>query len=325
MSRPTLNTIAKRCGVSESTVSRALTRPDMVNVAVRDKILATASQLGYHPNKLARGLATGRLGRIGLLLPDVANPFFTELLRSVHANAASDDKSSLLIVNTDEKQADEVGLIEGLLGEVDGVIIASPRAPSAALQGAIGDTPAVLINRPLRGRDAVLLDYRDALEQAADHLYDAGHRRIAMVRGPAGSWAAAQRSTALMQWAERRGLALIDLGPTPPTVDSGFAIVDQVIASGATAVIAYDDMAATGVITGLGASGRSVPGDVAIVGCDDTMLSRLLTPSITTVCPPYQSLGSTALKLLRARIADPDAPRVEVRLPCTLAIRQSSP
>lgn len=323
MKRPTLSTIAKKCGVSESTVSRAISRPEVVRSDVRTKILTVAKELGYRPNKLARGLATGRVGRIGLLVPDVSNPFFTELLRAVHT-AAAENHSSLLIVNTDEKQADEADLIGGLIGEVDGIIIASPRARSAELQAAVDGVPAVFINRPLRGRDTVLLDYRSALHEACEHLYATEHRRIAMVRGPADSWAAAQRAAALTDWAAGRDVELIDLGPAAPTVDSGLAVVEHVIASSATAVIAYDDMAATGIITGLGAAGLSVPGDVAVVGCDDTLLSRMLSPAITTVCPPYEALGAAALELLHARIEDRSVAPRRVRLDCTLEIRQSS-
>lgn len=324
MSRPTLNTVAQRCGVSTSTVSRAFSRPDFVKPEVRERILAAATEMGYRPNKLARGLATGRLGRIGLLVPDVANPFFTELLRVVHQVASTTSQCSVLIVNTNERQSEEAELITDLMEEVDGVIVASPRAPTGALIRAVRETPAVFINRPITGHDAVLIEYEGAIREAGEHLLAEGHRTIALVRGPSASWAAAQRATALTRWANERQIQLIDLGPGAPTFDTGIDSVRRIIESKATAVVAYDDMMASGVIAGLHAAGLSVPRDIAVVGCDDTLLARLLTPAMTTVSPPYAQIGVAALNLLNTRIGNPAAPARRIKLPCTLVVRESS-
>ncbi len=322
--RPTLLTVAERCGVSASTVSRALTRPDVVKPEVRQRILEAATEIGYRPNKLARGLATGRLGRIGLLVPDVGNPFFTELLRVVHHAASTTANCSVLIVNSDERPGEEKDLIRGLLEEVDGVILASPRAPTNVLKKAIGTAPAVLINRPITGRDVVLIDYQDAMAQAAAHLSEHGHRTIAMVRGPSASWAANQRANALTQWTGREGTDLVDLGPRAPTFAAGLESVPSVIASSATAVVAYDDMVASGVIAGLHEAGLRVPEDIAVVGCDDTLLARLLTPSMTTIRPPYAQIAAEAMDLLNSRIAAPTRSARRVTLSSTLVVRASS-
>lgn len=324
MKRPTLNTVAKQCGVSTSTVSRAFSRPGFVKADVRERILAAAAEIGYRPNKLARGLATGRLGRIGLLVPDVANPFFTELLRVVHHVASTTAQCSLLIVNTNETPSDEADLISGLLAEVDGVIIASPRSPTATLKRSIDGAPAVFINRPISGRDSVILDYRSAMEEAGEHLLRSGHRRIALLRGPSSAWAATQRANALTRWADQRNFDLVDLGPSEPTVDSGLAVVDSVLRSKATAVVAYDDISASGVIAGLHAEGLNVPDDISVIGCDNTLLARLLTPSMTTVAPPYSQLGVEAMRTLVQRIEAPDDPPKHIKLTCELVIRDST-
>lgn len=322
--RPTLVTLASRCGVSTSTVSRALTRPDMVNAEVRSLIIATAREMGYRPNKVARGLATGRVGRIGLLLPDVANPFFTELLRAVQHAASREPGTSVIIVNSDERPGAESDLITDVLAEVDGMILASPRAPAIDLKEAIGGAPAVLINRPLKGQDAVLIDYSDAIAVAARHLVEQGHNRIAMVRGPSASWASAQRANALTRWSRENDVETIDLGPGAATYETGVSASQALVTSRATAVIAYDDMVASGIVAGLHSLGRRVPEDVAVVGCDDTLLARLLTPALTTVSPPYDSVGAAALELLNARIRSPHHPARHVRFPCTVAMRESS-
>lgn len=324
MKRPTLETVAQQCAVSTSTVSRAFSRPDFVKADVRERILAAAAEIGYRPNKLARGLATGRLGRIGLLVPDVSNPFFTELLRVVHHVASTTAQCSLLIVNTNETPSDEADLISGLLAEVDGVIIASPRSPTATLKQVIDGAPAVFINRPISGRDSVILDYRSAMEEAGEHLLQAGHRRVALLRGPSSAWAATQRANTLIRWAEQRGFDLVDLGPSEPTVDSGLAVVDSVLRSKATAVVAYDDISASGVIAGLHAEGLHVPDDISVIGCDNTLLARLLTPSMTTVAPPYSQLGVEAMRTLIQRIETPDGPPKHIKLACELVIRDST-
>lgn len=324
LKRPTLDTVAQRCGVSTSTVSRAFSRPNFVRSEVRERILAAAAEMGYQPNKLARGLATGRLGRIGLLVPDVANPFFTELLRVVHQVVSTTARSSLLIVNSDERPGEEVDLIAELAEEADGVIVASPRAPTSALIRAVEGTPAVFINRPITGHDAVLIEYEEAIVQAGEHLLAEGHQTIALVRGPSASWAATQRAAALTRWARGRNVRLVDLGAGPPTFDAGLDSVRGIIDSGATAVVAYDDMVASGVIAGMHAIGLQVPDDLAVVGCDDTLLARLLTPAMTTVSPPYAQIGVAAVGLLNARIANPEAPAQRIKLPGALEIRESS-
>lgn len=324
MKRPTLATVADRCGVSTATVSRALSRPGFVKPEVRAKILAVAAEMGYKPNKLARGLATGRVGRVGLVVPDIANPFFTELLRSIQSAAESVSRWSTLIVSTEEVASAEPGRIADLLGEVDGVIIASPRSSTQVLRDALKGAPAVFVNKPVHGHDAVLLDYRGATDRAADLLKAKGHRKLALVRGPVASWAGNQRVAALKSWAQRTSTELVDLGSGMPTIDAGLAMVDAVLQSGATAVVAYDDMTATGVITGLQAVRVRVPEDISVLGCDDTLLARLLMPPLTTIAPPYREIAVAAVNLLSQRIANPTIPTTHMRLECTLTVRQST-
>lgn len=307
-----------------STVSRALSRPDVVNPVVRERVLAVAMEIGYRPNKLARGLATGRVGRIGLLVPDVANPFFTELLRAIHHVASTVSRRSLLIVNSDERPAAEADLLAGLLDEVDGVILASPRAQTAVLKEALADVPTVIINRPVVGRDSVLIGYRQAVMAAGNHLLLTGHRRIAMLRGPAASWAAAQRASALKAWAAQESVELVDLGLGAPTFEAGLESVGGILDCDATAVVAYDDIVASGVVAGLHGVGLSVPKDVAVVGCDDTLLARVMTPAMTTIALPYIEIAVSAIDLLIKRIDDPGLPTRRLRLQGSLVIREST-
>lgn len=267
MSRVTIYSVARACGVSASTVSRAFSRPDVVRPAVREQILATAERLGYHTNKTARSLATGRTGTIGLLVPDITNPFFPPLVRAIQ-RAAADRDSSVMLVDAEESAAAEVRLIEQHRGQVDGLIVAAPRSASA-LTAAVSSVPTVLVNRRMRGIPAVICDNTDALQRAGDHLREHGHRRIALVRGPSASWSARQRANAVRVWAKRSKVSLTDVGAFAASFDGGQQAAADLLRTNCTAVFAFDDLVACGVLAGLAQAGERVPQDRALVGCED--------------------------------------------------------
>jgi DNA-binding LacI/PurR family transcriptional regulator len=280
--------------------------------------------MGYRPNKLARGLATGRLGRFGLLVPDVVNPFFAEVLRTVQHAAAASDGSLILVADSDESAGAEPDLLKVLADDVDGVILASPRAKAGILQEAAASVACVVINRVLANTDSVTCSYGDAVVAAGNHLAAAEHRLIALVRGPSSSWAATQRAQALRRWAKLSNASVVEIGSVPATYEGGMSAVAAIVKSGATAVVAYDDLVASGVIAGLHELGRQVPEDISVVGCDDTVLARILTPALTTIRTPYTEIGRQAVALLNRRIADRDAPAMNVNIPCDLVVRDST-
>lgn len=318
MSKVTIYSIADATGVSASTVSRAFSRPDLVKASVREQVLAAAAQMGYAPNRAARGLATGRTGLCGLLVPDITNPFFPPLVRAIqHASAQYD--ADVVLIDSERDTEAEADLVRRLGQQVDGLIVASPRLSGARLARMLSAIPAVVVNRTVRGLPSVVCDNSEALTQAAEHLHELGHRRYALLRGPSSSWAAKRRAAAITQWTARRRVELVEIGPVEAQFRDGRDAVGELVRSGATAAFAFDDLTAAGVIAGLNDIGESVPADRSIVGCDDVLLAQTMTPGLTTVTAPVSELGFRAVESLQGLIA---GDRVsDVVLNGTLAIR----
>ena len=316
--KPTIYSIAQAVGVSPSTVSRALSRPDLVKDSVRDAVLAAAHEHGYSPNRAARGLATGRTGVIGMLVPDVQNPFFPPLIRAVQVAARARD-AELLLIDSELSASAEKELVARLRPQVDGVIVASPRLPTATLREVLSEVPAVLVNRSTRTLPSVVVDNTPALQEIGDRLVELGHRRVALLRGPQAAWAATHRARAVRSWAEGAGIDLVEIGPLEAQFEDGRAAAAQIIDAGADAVFAFDDLMAAGVIAGLSDLGEQVPRDRSVIGCDDVLLARTLTPALTTLSAPFEELGRAAVELLGEVIAGRTARAVS--LPGTVALR----
>ena len=308
MRRATIYSIAENLGVSPSTVSRAFSRPEMVKQSVREQILDTARELGYTPNRAARGLATGRTGVIGMLVPDVENPFFPPLIRAVQ-DAAREKDAELLLIDSELSASAEQELVARIRPQVDGLIIASARLPSKQLHDVLQGVPAVIVNRAVRSLPAVVCDNTAALQDLAQQLRGHGHSRFALLRGPSASWAATSRARAVRSWAESAGVELVELGPFEAQFEDGRA----------AAVFAFDDLMAAGVIAGLSERGERVPADRSIVGCDDVLLARTMTPGLTTVAAPFTELGRASVEVLSEAISG--GPARTVTLPGTTVMR----
>lgn len=320
----TIRDVARLAGVSASTVSRALSMPEMVNVETRARVQSAADRLGYAPNRAARGLITGRTGNIGLVVPDLANPFFPSIVKGIQARARAADLA-VFLADADEDPAAEVGLVRALAKQVDGMILCSPRASLDELVGFAAETRVVLVNRVAADIGSVTFDNTDGMRQAVGHLAALGHRRIAWVGGPATSWSEGERARGLTEAAAAAGLEVIKIGHFPPHYDGGFAAADQVVASGATAVVAYNDLVAIGLMARLDARGISVPEDFSVVGIDDIAMSRMARPALTTVSLPKQQAGRVAVELLLALLDDPDGVAGPSRqLPGELIVRGST-
>lgn len=295
--KPTIYSIAEAVGVSPSTVSRALSRPELVKDSVREAVLTAAHELGYRPNRAARGLATGRTGVIGMLVPDVQNPFFPPLIRAVQVAARARD-AELLLIDSELSASAEQELVSRIRPQVDGVIIASPRLPTAKLREALAGVPSVLVNRSTRAASSLVVDNTAALQEIGDRLVALGHQRVALLRGPQATWAATHRARAVRAWAERTGVEIVEIGPLEAQFEAGRAAAAQIIEAEAGAVFAFDDLMAAGVIAGLSDRGERVPEDRSVVGCDDVLLAQTMTPALTTVSAPFGELGTTAVDLL---------------------------
>lgn len=294
--RPTINQVAEAAGVTKSSVSRAFTRPEMLSADTVSKIFAAAEKLGYVPNHTARALSTGRHGNIALIVPDVANPFFPPLIRAAQAEADRSDYC-VFLGNSDENPQQEDKLIGRFGGQVEGFVLASSRLGDEQIVAHSTRRPLVLINRDVEGIPRVLIDSATGVAEAVEHLAALGHKRLVYVSGPHGSWSNKQRRNAVRRSARQLGMEVSVISNEYAAFESGRRITANVLATGATAAIAFDDLTAQGMLAELLDRGISVPEQFSVVGCDD-VLGAATYPALTTVSNRSVEAGKTALTLL---------------------------
>lgn len=322
--RATIRDVARDAGVSPSTVSRALSMPGLVNPVTRERVLRAAQRLGYEPNRAARGLITGRTGNVGLIVPDLANPFFPSLVKGVQAKAREADYA-VLLADTDEDPAAESDLVRVLAKQVDGLILCSPRGREEDIRSLAATTTLVMVNRRFGKLPSVVFDNADGMRQAVAHLQALGHRRVGWVGGPRSSWSNRDRLRALQAATAAAGMELFVAGHFPPQFEGGIAAADLIIASGVTAVIAYNDLMALGLLDRLRNRGVDVPRDISVIGIDDIQMSAMSSPTLTTVSLTKEQAGRAAVDLLLALLEQPDGVRnVRRELPTQLLVRGST-
>ncbi len=288
--------VAARAGVHAATVSRTINVPEKVAPETRKRVEAAIRELGFVPNRAARGLITGRTGNVAVIVPDITNPHFASLVRSVERSARQNDLQ-VLLVDTGEHPDEEVRAVESLSREVDGFIVVSPRHLHNAL-GSLGTTPAVFVNRPVPEHASILLRTAPAVADALAHLSGLGHVRVAYLGGPRKSWAAGERRTAVRRAGRAAGIDVVELAVSGPTFETATAVVPEIVAGGVSAVLAFNDQMALGVVAGLGQLGVSVPGDVSVVGIDDVPMAVMVAPPLTTISLPTGDVGAVALAML---------------------------
>ncbi|WP_225845134.1 LacI family DNA-binding transcriptional regulator [Streptomyces sp. HPF1205] len=320
----TIRDVARLAGVSASSVCRALATPDKVRATTRERVQKAAAQLGYHPNRVARGLSTGRTGNLGLVVPDIANPFFAGLVKAVQ-NRAHECDFLVLLADTDEDVAAEMDLIHTLTKQVDGFLLCSPRAGDEDLRLVGADLPVVMLNRRVGQIPSVIFDNADGVRQVITHLVALNHRRIGYVAGPKTSWVNRERLRAVRTLAASMGLELVETGTVSPTYVGGVAAADVLLAASVTAVIAYNDMIALGLISQITARGVRVPQDISVVGFDDIPTAGLVNPALTTVSEPKEQCGRAAVDLLVDLLNDREGPGNSRRVaPMQLVVRQTT-
>jgi DNA-binding LacI/PurR family transcriptional regulator len=319
----TIRDVAREAQVSVATVSRALSSPDLVRPATRDRVLTAAAQLGYQPNRAARGLITGRTGNLGIVVPDLNNPFFTGLLKGVQARARQADYS-VFVADSDEDRATEEQLLRAMVKQVDGVIVCSPGIDDTQLYEAASTTSVVMLNRRLRGVPAALMNSASGMRQVVDHLVALGHRKLVYLNGPRTSWSNKERRRGLRLATQQHGVDLVELGPFPPRYEGGLQACDLALASEPTAIIAYNDIMALGVLARLRDRGIRVPTDVSVTGFDDLMFAALCSPPLTTVAMPLVSAGTLAVDLLLEGLNSGSTDVRQVDLDTQLIVRSTT-
>lgn len=320
--RLTIVDVAERAGVSPATVSRVMNGTFVGEAEVAERVRRTAAELKYSPSPLARSLALGETRAIALVVPDLANPAFQAVLSGL-SKAASRHGYRVLVADSGESPEEEALLAVETRRRCDSIVLCAPRMPEDQLEDIIESLqPLVIINRPSRWEfaPALSIDYRAGIHILADHLYQLGHRDLVFLNGPERSASNVYRLVALDDFVRQHDdvtIRRIDCGVSS---DDGYAAATAVADSGATAVLAYNDLVAVGVMHGLVELGIEVPGGMSITGFDGIPFALYTSPPLTTVSVPYDELGAQAWLRLSAIIGGERAghsvlfqPRLEIR------------
>ncbi len=311
----TIQDVAARAGVSTATVSRILSGASRSRPKTRARVLEAVEELDYRPSGIARSLKLRKTRTLGLIVTDIANPYFPELVKAVE-DATWERGYALLLCNAVEDPEREAGYLE-LLAErrVDGIIVAASRiGEHHAGWLARRPVPVVLLNceTDLAGVPAVLSDNRAGGRLATEHLLSLGHRRIGHLAGPPSAAAAELRLAG-----SREALAAAGLDPAGLLVAQGDGHISggeramgELLAAdlAMTGVTCYNDLTAIGAIRALRTRGLAVPGDVSIVGFDDLDLSAYIEPPLTTITQQKVRMARWAVERLVAELSEPSRP-----------------
>ncbi|MDQ1545914.1 MAG: hypothetical protein QOH69_818 [Actinomycetota bacterium] len=323
--RPTSVDVAQAAGVSQATVSRALSGGS-VSEATRKKVESIASRLGYSPNLVARGLVTSRSGMIGVVVADITNPFYPQLLEAI-GNRLADQGRHMLLQNAASNSEEEEAARLLVEQRVDGIIFTTATSDSVAVRELMERRfPLVLVNRVVVGHcDAVEGDNLSGTAAALDHLVELGHRRIGMVAGDARASTTRQRSQGFEQRLAELGVPLrLDLvRSTNFSYPEAFCAAIDLLSldKPPTAIFCHNDLTAFAVVNAARSLGISVPGELSVIGYDDVRESSWESYNLTTVKQQFQEMAARAVDLLESRIANPDLPPRHTVFDCPLIIR----
>lgn len=319
----TISRVAEAAGVSVATVSRVMNGSPTVGPQLAERVRETAARLGYRPNASAQGLARGRTGMIGVLLPDLANPYFHEVMKGLTAEAVADGYHTL-VAASDEIAEDEGGLAHELLRQTDGLVLCSSRMPREDLMKVLdAGRPVVSVNRQFSGLalPAVTVDSRRGMLAVCGQLAGQGHQRVTYLSGPALSWSNRERHRALSE------STAFGLNPQTvacgSTMDDGYRATDAALEHRPTAIIAFNDIVAFGALARLRERGIAVPGEISIAGFDDIAFAAYASPALTTVRNPKELLGRHAWRMLARLLAGERGLEPEVLAP-ELVVRDST-
>ncbi len=315
----TIRDVAADAGVSVATVSRVLAGSATVSAVLAQRVHESARRLGYSPHSAARSLASGRTRLVGVLVPNLANYYFYALIKRM-LHDAERDGYRLLVADSDENLTAERALGTNLLRQTDGLILCSPRAPTNVLnEFVLRGKPVLVLNRIVDALPVsqVVVESYAAMRQLGAYVADLGHRRVVYLQGPLRSWHSKERWRAVRSLARRLEVTPIRVDAT---LEAGHEAVPRIVDTGATAVMAYNDLVAIGVMAGLAEHGIRVPEDMSVTGFDDIPFARYLTPQLTTVRSPQDEAGSVAWKAMGG-LLDGDRPGLRTVLAAVPVIR----
>jgi LacI family transcriptional regulator len=327
----TIHDVARKAGVSSTTVSHVLNNTRFVSEELRNRVLESVNEVGYRPNILARSLRSGETKTIGLIVPDNSNPFFAEIARHIE-DVGFERGYSLILCNSDNSQKKQSTYVDVLLSKrVDGIILISAGEKEDDLSGLFETgIPVVIADReiPEMFADIVLVDNEAGGYIATKYLIDLGHRRIACVTGPSKVSPSAHRVSGYKRALDEAGLMLDPalIVPGDFSLQSGEVALNELLAlkQPPSAVFVCNDLMAIGAIRAAFDHGLRIPDDLSIIGFDDILLAPATFPALTTIAQPKLEIARTTTELLIQRMQEREAgERKRVLLTPQLVIRES--
>jgi LacI family transcriptional regulator len=325
--------VAKRAGVSIATVSRAVNRIPTVDTELAKRVWRAVDEVGYLPNTQARALVSGRSRMLGLVVSEITNPFFPELVQEFE-NLAVSQGYEVMIGSTNYESARTESLIRRMLQRnVDGVAVMTFGIEEDLVQKLVDrEFPLVFVDAgpSLPNLRLLKVDYGEGIRQAVQHLAALGHRAIGFISGPLRLRSAVARRDAFLKSMDELGLNVPaeHMAEGDHTMEGGMAAMDRLTALSElpTAVLCSNDMTAIGVLHALFRTPYHVPQDISVVGYDDIHLAQFMLPPLTTVQMSCKELATAAVEALRAGIEKdhPLSAKAEWQIPTRLVVRQST-
>src|SRR6266446_85818 len=325
---PTIIDVARRAGLSKSVVSRVMRGERSVSEASRASVLSAAGELGYRANAVARSLVQRRTYNVGVMVSDLHNIFFAEVLDGLYAAAAELGYRALITTGNRDPAAEELALDQLLELRADGLVIAGGRLPARAVAAAARAVPTAVVGSDLRvpNVDVVVDDDLRGAELAVEHLTALGHQDIALIDGGQGA-GAAERRAGYRGAMTRAGLgARIVVEPGDFTEGGGYEAARRLLARRRrpTAIFASNDQSAVGALDAVNEVGLDVPRDVSLMGYDNTALAALRHISLTTIHQPRNQIGEMAMRAVIRRIENPSSAARRHVLAPALVVRDTT-
>jgi LacI family transcriptional regulator len=325
MRNATIADVARAADVSTGTVSHVLSGARNVRPQTRERVERVIAELGYRPSTIARALTSRRTRTVGMVVPDVTNPFFADLIWQVE-RALTDADYALIFGNSANDPQRERGYLEGLLQRrVDAaVLVVTADADESLLRRIAEEIPTVHVDRAVGATDAVVGDNAAGTGAVVDHLVTLGHRRIALVNGDERLPTALERRAGFDAALARHGLDPAAHAAGPFTLESGQRLMLDVLGHEPTAVLAGNDLIAMGILNAAADRGVGVPGELSVVGYDDIAYAAFTSPPLTTVRQPGGQMGTETARLLLSRLDGYDGGPRRVIVHPELVVRGST-
>ncbi|HID92562.1 MAG TPA: LacI family transcriptional regulator [bacterium (Candidatus Stahlbacteria)] len=325
----TLKEVAERAQVAISTVSAVINNSAPVSERTRQRVLKAIKALNYRPNRLARSLKTKQSFSVGVIVPDLTNPFFPEVVRGIES-VARQHAYNIILCDTDEKQATGVASLNLLIEkQVDGVILVGGVIPKANILS-LGDNvlPIVMIEKDydIPWISIVMVDAKKGAYDSVNHLINLGHRRISFITERLPRSKIQRRFEGYKLALKHNGIAFDSLlvKEVSPTFEGGYKAMNSLLSmeEPPDAVFAYNDLMAIGALKSIHAIGLKVPNDIAVVGFDDIQAASFTSPPLTTVALPKHEMGVKAMQLILELISGKGKHK-KILLPTKLVVRES--